>query len=550
MNLIKVLSEKIIRKISVGEFLNCPSLVLKELLENSIDASSNIIKINIINNGLSLINVVDNGIGIKKSDLYKSVQRNTTSKIYRLKDLNCINTFGFRGKALSGISYISYFSITSKFLRNKNYGWFLHNTKKDTTYFKKIKPMPFFFKSGTSVEVKDLFFNFHFKRQILNKFYYKYGFLLKKIISLFVLSNLNINFDIYNNNCLYKKYIFIKNKNKNFQNRIIDIYGKKFFSILNNILIKHEILYLEGCYSFTKKFKLVRIIFINKRIISNRNILYNFINNFFLDICKKNNFSYILYFYLKPNLINVNLDPRKFRIEIFNSIEFLKILYNLLYIFFKKDIISLGRLKIHNIYRNNFLVKKNLYIGNYYLFFLKKFGIINNFNKRYLYTVNKNYLFYIDVFYIYYFYNKICLLNKFNYDLIVIKRNINKIVFSYKRKILNFKIISLLCNLGFKIYYFNKFLFIKNIPYLFNMDNVNYFFLNILNLPQKKGVSIRKYILYWLSYYTIYHTKGLTVNQLVILLCNFYKFIMYYNLKINKKIIKIIDINKVYFFDF
>lgn len=114
MNNINILSEQVIRHIAAGEFLTHPYLIVKELIENSIDAYATVIKIYIENNGLHLIQVSDNGVGISKKDLFLVLDRHTTSKIVSIDDLNTSISYGFRGEALSSISSISYFSLVSK----------------------------------------------------------------------------------------------------------------------------------------------------------------------------------------------------------------------------------------------------------------------------------------------------------------------------------------------------------------------------------------------------------------------------------------------------
>ncbi|HNC00324.1 MAG TPA: DNA mismatch repair endonuclease MutL, partial [Leptospiraceae bacterium] len=161
MGIIHELDVNLINKIAAGEVIESAHSVIKELLENSIDAKSNQIDIQTESGGLSQILVSDNGTGIAEEDLPLAVKRHATSKIKNLDDLETVLTYGFRGEALSSIASVSKLKLTTGTSQNSpaieilcDKGEILN--KKNTTGFK-----------GTKIEVEDLFYNTPVRRKFL-----------------------------------------------------------------------------------------------------------------------------------------------------------------------------------------------------------------------------------------------------------------------------------------------------------------------------------------------------------------------------------------------
>ncbi|WP_075474391.1 DNA mismatch repair endonuclease MutL [Buchnera aphidicola] len=126
---ISILPKIVANYISAGEIIHSPASVVKELMENSIDSGATCINVDILNGGLKLINVQDNGCGICKEDLIKSLSRYATSKIRSIQDLKLITTLGFRGEALASIRAVSRLIISSCYYLRKE-GWRVCSLKK------------------------------------------------------------------------------------------------------------------------------------------------------------------------------------------------------------------------------------------------------------------------------------------------------------------------------------------------------------------------------------------------------------------------------------
>ena len=150
MGIIKKLDDNLVNQIAAGEVVERPASVVKELLENSIDASASYIEVAITEGGKSLIEVVDNGVGMDKEDLVACLDRHATSKISG-KDLVNINTFGFRGEALPSIGSISDIKIDS-FTKGDPNGWSISLKNGNAEVIE-----PSSIRSGTKIRVTDLF---------------------------------------------------------------------------------------------------------------------------------------------------------------------------------------------------------------------------------------------------------------------------------------------------------------------------------------------------------------------------------------------------------
>ena len=187
---IQKLPDYLINQIKAGEVIERPSNLLKEILENSIDAKASCIDIHIINNGIDLIQCQDNGVGIHYSDLPIAFSKHTTSKIKRFEDLYDLSSFGFRGEALASIASISRLKCISKPSNEKESSQIQIEGGQVISHINSPSN-----KCGTNLIIKDLFYNTPARLKFIRTQTSEKN-ALKKIIHCFLLSNLNIQFSI------------------------------------------------------------------------------------------------------------------------------------------------------------------------------------------------------------------------------------------------------------------------------------------------------------------------------------------------------------------
>ena len=307
MKRINILDEHTSNKIAAGEVVERPSSVVKELMENSIDADSKNITIEIEDGGISLIRIIDDGHGIHRDDIKKAFLPHATSKIKDVDDIYSIMTLGFRGEALASIASISKVSLKSKIEEDDfgseiiiEGGEILSLTNTGTN-------------KGTVIEVRDLFYNVPARKKFL-KSISREGALITDIVNRIALSHPDKSIKFYNNG----KKVLHTYGTGNLIDVIRTIYGKN---------ISENLIYFESkedsisLYGYIGKEEISRgsrnnqSIFVNGRYIKNKTIVAA-VENAFKSFATVNKFPFfVLFLELYPEFVDVNIHPTKAEIK-------------------------------------------------------------------------------------------------------------------------------------------------------------------------------------------------------------------------------------------
>ncbi|MBU0455620.1 MAG: DNA mismatch repair endonuclease MutL [Gammaproteobacteria bacterium] len=304
---ITILPLRLANQIAAGEVVERPASVIKELLENSIDAEANRIDIHLEKGGMQLIRVRDNGHGIHKDDLALALSRHATSKINTLEDLEAIITLGFRGEALASISSVSRLILKSA-NNHQALGWALDTEGVETN----TKLAPTAHPQGTTIEVRNLFFNVPARRKFLRREQTEFNH-IDDIIKSIALSHFPITFLVHHNQQLIRNYRSAATEIEQ-EKRIADICGAPF--IENSLRIEAEGpgMQLWGWIAkptFSRSQSDLQYCFVNGRIVKDK-LISHAIRQAYQDVMYHDRqAAYVLYFEIDPTIVDVNVHPTK-----------------------------------------------------------------------------------------------------------------------------------------------------------------------------------------------------------------------------------------------
>jgi DNA mismatch repair protein MutL len=325
---IKLLDKETINKIAAGEVIERPKSVVKELIENSIDADATQITVEIKNAGKDLIKVVDNGSGMDELDLKKAFLRHATSKISNFNDLFNIHTLGFRGEALSSIAAISKLRISSK-TEEEDLGNLIYVVNERIIEHKKIA-----LTKGTIVEVEELFYNTPARKKYLKTNETELNHIID-LITRYGFVNEEVAFKLIADN---KTLLNIPNTS--LRNKIVSVYGKDTAKNLIEVRYKDSFAEIFGLISkpyLTRTDKSHQTLFVNGRYVKNYIVtkaIYDAYHTFlFLD----RNPVFVLFINLDPRKTDVNIHPTKDIIKVDQENRLYNSVYNALKNAFKNN---------------------------------------------------------------------------------------------------------------------------------------------------------------------------------------------------------------------
>ena len=307
MGNIVLLDEQTINKIAAGEVIERPASVIKEMVENSIDAGATNITVEIKNGGISYIKVSDNGKGIAQDDLEIAFERHATSKIRSADDLNTVTSMGFRGEALASIAAIANVEMISK-TQEQDIGYRVVVEAGDVLE-KEETAAPV----GTTITVKNLFFNTPVRYKFLKKDYTEAGY-IEDVITRIALVNPNIAFKLINTG----KTVIQTNGDGELKNVIYSIYGKDIANGIMEVNYKYEDLNIIGVIGkpeIARSNRSNQLFFVNKRYIKDK-ILTSATEQAYKGLIPIGKFGFaILNIEMNPAKVDVNVHPAKLEVR-------------------------------------------------------------------------------------------------------------------------------------------------------------------------------------------------------------------------------------------
>lgn len=311
--LIHILPPQLANQIAAGEVVERPASVVKELVENSLDAGATQIQIEIEKGGAQLIQIRDNGCGIGKQDLTLALARHATSKISSLEDLEAILSLGFRGEALASISSVSRLTLTSR-PAYQNEAWQAYTQGREMA----VEIHPASHPVGTTIAVANLFFNTPARRKFLRTDKTEFAH-IDEVVRRIALAKPTVTFSLSHNDKRVRYYKSVAdNSQLERQKRVAAICGEAFIRQASYIDWQHNDLHLYGwvgdpalagtqpeiCYSY-----------VNGRMMKDKTINHAIRQAYGERLAKEHYPAFVLFLDIDPNQVDVNVHPAKHEVR-------------------------------------------------------------------------------------------------------------------------------------------------------------------------------------------------------------------------------------------
>ena len=308
---IHLLSQRLSNQIAAGEVVERPASVVKELLENSLDAGADRIDIELEKGGIKLIRIRDNGVGVEKEDLPLALNRHATSKIKELDDLEKVVSLGFRGEALASISSVSRLAMISR-TPDASEAWKVETEGRDMD----AKLSPAAHPPGTNVEVRDLFFNTPARRKFLRTEQTEYK-RIDEMIKRLALSRFDVGFNVQHNQRAVHRYESAVSESEIIR-RVSQICGSAFMDNTVSIDMEANGVRLWGWVSlptFSRSQADLQHFYVNGRAIRDK-LVSHAIKQAYRDVLYHGRHpAFVLYLELDPTLVDANVHPTKHEVR-------------------------------------------------------------------------------------------------------------------------------------------------------------------------------------------------------------------------------------------
>ena len=308
---IKRLDNRLANQIAAGEVVERPASVVKELMENAIDAGASRIEVEIERGGTRLIRITDNGCGIVKDDLCLALSRHATSKISSASDLAAIQSLGFRGEALASISSVSRLCLTSR-TKDSDYAWQAIAEGRDM----QVGIQPASAVVGTRIEVKDLFYNTPARQKFLRAEKTEFGH-IDEIFKRHALANFETAFILKHNHKVVKRVPAGRDR-KDYLKRIESICGKAFAASAIAFVCVHDAIKIQGWLGgidFHRSESDIQYVFINGRPVKDK-MLNHAIRQSYQGLLPPGRMpTYVIFLQIEPDKIDVNVHPTKHEVR-------------------------------------------------------------------------------------------------------------------------------------------------------------------------------------------------------------------------------------------
>ncbi len=312
---IEILPARLANQIAAGEVVERPASVIKELVENSLDAGATQIQIDVEKGGSKRIRIIDNGSGIVKDELTLALSRHATSKIKDLNDLEAISSLGFRGEALASISSVARLTLTSKPAEQSN-AWQAYAEGRDM----QVVVQPAAHPNGTTIDVEDLFFNTPARKKFLRTEKTEFSH-IEEVIRRIALARFDVTFILNHNHKLVRQYRAAKDKSQ-YGKRVAQICGQRFVEQSIEVDCQHDNLHLSGWLASPEYYRNQNDLcysYVNGRMMRDK-LINHAIRQAYADLLPRDTYpAFVLFLELDFQDVDVNVHPAKHEVRFHQS---------------------------------------------------------------------------------------------------------------------------------------------------------------------------------------------------------------------------------------